>query len=242
MSFQPYDPNDLGTVGVLIHLVTMGIKKEFFLTDNFDIFTCPVCKDVASDPVLASCCEATFCSTCFNDTMKCDTDSCAGCNQQVSYGIKVILLQKQLKQIYQQLRVKCEDCDQEVTIGNRNEHDCPAKPFNCIDCGFNDHVPRGESHDCINWLKDENEKLRSTVELIKEESVKRESDLMDENDQLRAMFEEFMRRNGAIELDNDGIINIQLNGADNLARFRPRTGHSRTGLIKNWPQYINLPN
>lgn len=99
----------------------------------------------------------------------------------------MIPLQKKLKQIYQQLRLKCKNCDQEVTIGNRNENDCLAEVFNCFNCEFNGHSPRGGSHDCINWLKDKNEKLRSTVELIKEESVRRENDLMDENDQLRAM-------------------------------------------------------
>ena len=202
----------------------MGIKRELFLSDSCDIFICLVCEDVASDPVLASCCEAAFCSTCFNDTMACDTDSCGGCHQQVSYGIKPIRLQKQLKQAYERLQLKCEDCDEELTIGTMNGHDCPARVFICIKCGFHDCVPRGEKHDCINFLKNENESLRSEMALIKEESIRRETELVEEKNQLRAMFEDFMRMNGSIVAEQDGTINVRLNGADNLARFRPRTG------------------
>ena len=217
----------------------MGIKREVFLSDSCEIFICPVCEDVAMDPVLASCCEAAFCSTCFNDKMASDTDSCAGCNQQVSYGIKLTRLQKQLKQVYERLQLKCGDCDEELTIGIMNSHDCPAKVFNCIKCGFHDRVPRGEKHDCINFLKNENESLRSEMALIKEESIRRETELVEEKMALRAMFEDFMRMNGSIVAEQDGTINVRLNGADNLAHFRPRTGVNVPGGL-NVPSGLNV--
>ena len=141
----------------------MGIKKELFLVDSCDIFICPVCQEVASDPVLASCCEATFCSTCFNDTMANGTDSCPGCNQKVSNGIKSIPLQKQLKQFYQSLRLKCQDCDRKVTIDTMDDHGCSGKVFTCTRCGFKDHIPKGSNHDCIVWFKIENERLSKEI-------------------------------------------------------------------------------
>ena len=201
----------------------MGIKKELFLSDNYDIFVCPVCEEVAADPVVASCCEATFCNECFSGAMKCDTDSCSGCNHQFSYGIKTSLLQKQLNIIYQRLQLKCEECDQETTIGGLNEHDCPAKTFNCSKCDFNDHVPKGETHDCVVWLKNQVYRLRLERDLVKEESIRREVSLTEDKEAYKKIFEEFMARNSSIQVEGNKV-NVQLHGADNLARFRPRTG------------------
>lgn len=64
-------------------------------------------------------------------------------------------LQIQLKQIYKRLWFKCEDCDQELTIGTKNDHHCPSTVFSYIQCRFNDHVLK-ENHDCINRLENEN--------------------------------------------------------------------------------------
>lgn len=64
-----------------------------------------------------------------------------------------------------------------MTIVTMNDHDCPATVFNCIQYGFNDHVLKGENYDCINWLKNENDRIQSEMALIKEESIRRESDL-----------------------------------------------------------------
>ena len=135
----------------------MGIKKELLVSSNYDIFLCPVCDDVAIDPVIVSCCESPLCGCCFNQTMVSDTDSCKKCHQQVSYGIKSVPFQKQLVKIYERLQLKCEYCNQVMTIKEWNDHDCPLFPTNCVNCGF--IASTKCDHDCVEWLKSENHRL-----------------------------------------------------------------------------------
>lgn len=94
-----------------------------------------------------------------------------------------------MKQVYERLRFKCENCGQELTTGTVNDHDFPAKVFNCIKCGFNDHVPKGQKNDCINCLENRNERL------------------MDENRELRTMCEQFLKfyRQNRLEDDSSDL-------------------------------------
>ena len=194
----------------------MGIRKELFLKDDFDIFVCPVCEEVAFDPVVASCCEAIFCSACFNDTIK-----CGSCHKPFSESIKSSPFQKQLDFIYQRLKLKCEDCGQEMTIRDKADHDCPARLFDCIKCGFCDHVPRGEKHDCIVWLKAENQRLK------------------DDNRELKRLCEQFVKMYTS-EKDSSGL-NVSNSSGLNVSNSSHQNGSTSSHRKVSTSSDRNVP-
>lgn len=191
----------------------MGIKKELFVSD-ISVFLCVGCDEVALNPVLASCCEAVFCSDCFNDMIAKSGHVCRGCSG-VTTAMK---LQKLLKTAYLGLELICDGCDELMKIEDRDGHNCPAGQIKCDNCRFEGQVPKGENHDCVDYLKN---RVAELV-LTNEDGQRRLKQLEDDGDQFKAMFEQFMRKNGIIQIDKDGTVHVQINGADNLGRFRPR--------------------
>lgn len=193
----------------MVIIVDMGIKKELFVSD-ISVFLCVSCDEVALNPVLTSCCEAVYCSGCFNDS----GNVCNGCSN-VTTAMK---LQKLLKTAYLGLELICDGCDELMAIEDRAGHNCAAKQFKCNSCGFDGQVSNEENHDCVDYLKNQ----VAGLVLDKNEDKRRLKQLEDDGDQFKAMFEQFMRKNGTIDIDKDGTVHVQINGADSLGRFRPK--------------------
>ena len=103
-----------------------------FVGNQHEHFKCPVCLDVAQDPVTVDGCMHLFCKSCMSGIA-----SCPICR-------KIVLSTKPingtLKVVYKSLEMKCsfDGCQQQLTIDNYKSHEqiCLLRKFN--DCGFDD--------------------------------------------------------------------------------------------------------
>lgn len=149
----------------------MGIPSCRFLDRNHDQFTCPICLEVAADPVAVNGCDHIFCQTCIDsDELK----KCPTC--QVGFkNPKWNEIERISRRIYLDLRMKClnPSCDETLTPSDYKNHDenCPITFDTCKDCGFKVHRGSNNDHSCIKVLKAELMKTREEIEEKRERIV-----------------------------------------------------------------------
>lgn len=149
-----------------------GIDRERFTGSACETFVCPICKDVVDDPVATSCsCEQIFCKSCIIQVFT-HTANCPHCGSDTGRQTKP--LQRQLKELYLKLRLKCSqpNCKAKLTLETFKAHDasCPLIPWTCErGCGLEGSIVSKEGHDCMVWLRNERTRL---LQLLEEASVK----------------------------------------------------------------------
>lgn len=145
----------------------MGIDKNRFIGDHHQVFLCPVCKNVSSNPILSSCCESTFCDECWTSTMCGPSDKCPSCGQKHDPFIEKKSFQKQLTLVYNNLSMKCLEraCGQTLTISTYTDHDatCMLRKYHCYKCGYKGKMLDSKGHDCVRWLKQERNQMQDKV-------------------------------------------------------------------------------
>ena len=149
------------------HDVTiMGIDKSRFVDDNHKIFICPVCEDVADNPVLLNCCESFVCTSCH--TNETNGYSFPACGENHDKSSKLIGIQKQLRELYSRLKLKCiyDECHEILLLENHSQHESNCKSRKCAKCGSKDV---GEDHNCVDWLKSENKRLKNEIEQVRKQ-------------------------------------------------------------------------
>ena len=123
---------------------------------------------MAKNPGTTDCCDTMYCFTCFLKGLLISPwcDVCLSHpSDPRSHELEWKRFQKPFAMLYAGLKIKCTlpDCDEELTVANYEEHDanCPFK--SCQICQF----PRPGVHDCIQWLLEENSKLKSGTDEVK---------------------------------------------------------------------------
>lgn len=144
-----------------------GIDRDRFIGSQFQTFLCPVCKDVADDPVSTSnCgCDQIFCKSCITQVFQ-HTGNCPHCSCDTGKQTKP--LQRQLKELYLKLRLKCSqaNCKVKLNVSAFMNHDnsCPEIPWNCGECGLEGNVTQRDDHHCMSWLITERSRLLKELE------------------------------------------------------------------------------
>lgn len=226
-----------------------GIKKELFVGTDHEMFICPVCSEVALNPVLSSCCESAYCSQCFDSSMKAYADSCKGCNLQVIDGITAMPFQKQASLVYQRLLLQCPNCDHELTIRGFHDHVCDRKKFSCISCGFKENILEGQEHDCVEWLKNEKRRLETELSFVEQERMKDAEGFMIEIERLKNLLSNEGHTDGTVSdtgsrgviFDDDETIawhNVQVRVSDAIARMT-RSGKTLAENMKCFREVMN---
>ena len=132
----------------------MGIPSCRFTDRLHEQFLCPVCLDVAEDPVVVTNCEHIFCKKCVDIESIANCPSCQEPLTEPKWG----QMKGGLKRIYFHLRVKClnPSCGHDMDISNFKEHDtkCPITFEFCKECGLKSRRGAGNEHSCIQVIKD----------------------------------------------------------------------------------------
>lgn len=128
----------------------MGIPTCRFVDKAHEHFVCPVCLDVATDPIVVKDCEHVFCRKCIRQD-KVNGVKCTTCQEEVKCP-KYQELKGLSKRCYLDLKVTCRNpgCKQVSDINTFIAHDSLC-PIICSDCG---HKSFTGVHSCVAVLKD----------------------------------------------------------------------------------------
>lgn len=122
----------------------MGIDNSHFVDPNCKLFIYFKCGDVAREPVVTTCCEDCFCTSCFATTLYLEQegDKCSNCHDTHPED-STKKFQRQLELIYSRLRLKCDEptFTEVLTVQNFDVHiqNCPKKLFDCTKCGMEEN-------------------------------------------------------------------------------------------------------
>lgn len=148
----------------------MGIPSCRFVDKVHEEFTCPICIEVAIDPVLINDCQHISCRKCIDGS---ELAKCPTC--QVSFKDPKWKEMEGLNQrVYLALEVKClnPSCKDKLDVKTYSGHDgtCPITFDFCLDCGYK--FRRGSSgvHSCSQQIR--LDQLQSELDEMKQEEKK----------------------------------------------------------------------
>ena len=141
----------------------MGIDPTRFVGKQHELFKCPVCLDVADDPVTINPCDHITCKSCLNYLT-----ICPQCFMSVQGQNPISSV---LKNVYESLPMKCsfEACNEVFNLENYKAHEKICAKSVCQQCGFY----KNYDHSCIQSLQDkvvalklENGQLTTEVKIL----------------------------------------------------------------------------
>lgn len=107
----------------MANLFTPNVSKELM---------CPICWEIADDPVESSCCHRIFCQKC---VLCLKDNNCAVCRQKVNFTPSILA-----RRITADMPCQCWYCDENITRGTKKEHEasCKMSNYKCpaSDCTF----------------------------------------------------------------------------------------------------------
>ncbi len=157
----------------------MGFDENRFEGEVDHDFRCSICRDIIEDPI-ASKCEHVFCKLCIYEWLQressCPVDRKSLNNSQLCEPSRFF------RNFYSKLILKCEfesnGCQNSCKIEDLNSHQNKCK-FNPIannvcekECDALMNISEAKNHNCVQYLKDINNKLKQDLE----KSNKRESE------------------------------------------------------------------
>lgn len=138
----------------------MGVPSCRFVDRQHEMFVCPICLDVAIDPVVMNDCDHIFCKACAEPWTG---PACALCNTELK-DPKWLPVRGQVKRIYLDLKVRCINPQCEIALGSTTykEHDenCPITFEICSECGLKSRRNPPSYHSCVQILKIELGKVK----------------------------------------------------------------------------------
>ena len=137
---------------------------------DLDEFMCGICQDVLNKPVVTQCCRQSYCRDCIEEWLK-GRSICPNDRQPLTMnGLSEV--PRLVINFINKMRIKCDfsdnGCAELTTIGTKVNHVKICIYDKCKICCC---CPKGNNHDCIAYLKQENSKLSSLLENSNKEKL-----------------------------------------------------------------------
>ncbi|CAG0905566.1 unnamed protein product [Cyprideis torosa] len=151
----------------------MGIETEWLIDPVPESLKCPICLHPPLDAVLLSPCGHTVCESCARRwLLKERKRTCPSCKARTSYDSR--LPNHTVRGVVGELRVRCpeEGCDEQLQLQNLDVHrrQCVTKTTTCPGgCGRKLLNKEKVTHNCVEYLTEENKQLRDQMRKKDEE-------------------------------------------------------------------------
>ena len=144
--------------------------------DQLEEFVCGICQDVLNDPVVTQCCRQSYCRQCINEWLRRE-NTCPHDRSLITLD-DLVEAPRFVVSFINKLRIKCElyenGCEIVVNIENYEEHRENCKYRHCEICECKDP---GHGHVCLDYLIDENIKLKEELNECKSEIVTQKTEI-----------------------------------------------------------------
>ena len=136
--------------------------------EDLDEFTCGICHDILMEPMVSDCCRQTYCKNCIEQWLtnnnSCPNDRSLLTTNELSEAPRMVY------NVLGNIKMKCRfyenGCDVIVKLSKFEDHLKSCQFNKCKKCGSN----IDKEHDCLEVLKDENQRLSLEINQLRIEN------------------------------------------------------------------------